>query len=85
MKKDNLEYWLTEHLHLSGVYWGLTALDLMNNVDALNKEEVVNHFKNSSKHKNQALLGSDTFKLVKIGVIEELNIQLDKHNCGLSY
>ncbi|RIB05542.1 terpenoid cyclases/protein prenyltransferase alpha-alpha toroid [Gigaspora rosea] len=42
-KKDDLEYWLTEHLRLSGVYWGLTALDLMNNVDALNKEEVVKY------------------------------------------
>ncbi|CAG8846617.1 667_t:CDS:2, partial [Gigaspora margarita] len=37
-KKDDLE---TKHLHLSGVYQGLTALDLMNNVDTLNKEEVV--------------------------------------------
>ncbi|CAG8626148.1 5443_t:CDS:2, partial [Scutellospora calospora] len=42
-KKDDLEYWLTEHLRLSGVYWGLTALDLMNNIDALKREDVVKY------------------------------------------
>ncbi|EXX77571.1 Bet2p [Rhizophagus irregularis DAOM 197198w] len=42
-KKDDLEYWLTEHLRLSGVYWGLTALDLLNSIDALKKEDVVKY------------------------------------------
>ncbi|KAJ3299152.1 hypothetical protein HK104_009946 [Borealophlyctis nickersoniae] len=40
-KKDELEYWVAEHLRLSGVYWAITALDLMNNLDALDKEEVI--------------------------------------------
>ncbi|KAI9146410.1 beta subunit of rab geranylgeranyltransferase [Paraphysoderma sedebokerense] len=40
-KRDDLEYWLTEHLRLNGVYWGLTALDLMNSRDTLNKDEVI--------------------------------------------
>ncbi|CAG8435033.1 7269_t:CDS:2 [Diversispora eburnea] len=42
-KKDDLEYWFTEHLRLSGVYWGLTALDLLKNVNMLNREDVVKY------------------------------------------
>ncbi|CAG8518352.1 4481_t:CDS:2 [Ambispora gerdemannii] len=50
-RRDDLEYWLTEHLRLSGVYWGLTALDLLNNVDALDREEVVKYVV-SCQHEN---------------------------------
>lgn len=34
-RKDELEYWLTEHLRLNGLYWGLTALHLLRHPDAL--------------------------------------------------
>lgn len=30
-----MDYWLTEHLRLNGVYWGLTALHLLGRPDAL--------------------------------------------------
>ncbi|KAJ3054174.1 hypothetical protein HK097_002496 [Rhizophlyctis rosea] len=39
--KDELEYWTGEHLRLSGVYWALTALDLMHSLEAFQKEEVL--------------------------------------------
>lgn len=42
-RKDDLEYWLTEHLRLNGLYWGLTALDLMNNLDALPRQDVIDY------------------------------------------
>ncbi len=42
-KRDDLTYHLTEHLRLSGVYWGLVALCLMGRQDALNKEEMVRY------------------------------------------
>lgn len=42
-RKDDLEYWLTEHLRLNGLYWGLTALDLMNNIDALPRQDVIDY------------------------------------------
>ncbi|CAG8927691.1 unnamed protein product [Penicillium salamii] len=41
-RKDELEYWLTEHLRLNGVYWGLTALHLLGHPDALPRDETVN-------------------------------------------
>lgn len=36
-----MEYWLTEHLRLNGIYWGLTALHLLNQPDALPRQEVI--------------------------------------------
>lgn len=40
-KRDELDYWLTEHLRLNGVYWGLTALHLLGRPDALPRGETI--------------------------------------------
>lgn len=40
-RKDEIQYWLTEHLRLNGVYWGLTALHLMGRPDALPRDETI--------------------------------------------
>ncbi|GFQ85454.1 geranylgeranyl transferase type-2 subunit beta [Trichonephila clavata] len=45
-KKDDYEYCITEYLRLSGMYWGLTALDLMGHLDKLDKESVIDFIKN---------------------------------------
>lgn len=50
-KKDEYEYWLTEHLRLNGLYWGLTALHLMGQPDALPRKEVID-FVLSCQHEN---------------------------------
>jgi geranylgeranyl transferase type-2 subunit beta len=42
-KQDDLEYWLTEHLRLQGIYWGITALDLMGHIDALPRDELIKY------------------------------------------
>lgn len=39
--RDELSYYYTEHLRMNGVYWGLTALALMNRQDALPREEMI--------------------------------------------
>lgn len=36
---------MTEHLRMSGMYWGLTAIDLMGQIDKTNKEEVLDFVK----------------------------------------
>lgn len=36
---------MTEHLRVSGMYWGLTALDIMGHLDRTNKDEVLNFIK----------------------------------------
>ncbi|KAJ3211422.1 hypothetical protein HDU67_004551 [Dinochytrium kinnereticum] len=40
-KKDELEYWMSEHLRLNGVYWGLTALALMKSETALGRDDLI--------------------------------------------
>ncbi|KAK0168901.1 hypothetical protein PV327_002659 [Microctonus hyperodae] len=39
--KDDYTYCMTEHLRMSGMYWGLTALDLMGHLDNTSKDEVL--------------------------------------------
>jgi len=39
--KDDLAYHMTAHLRLNAVYWGLTALCIMNRKDALDREEMI--------------------------------------------
>ncbi|KAF2395520.1 terpenoid cyclases/Protein prenyltransferase [Trichodelitschia bisporula] len=40
-RHDEFECWLTEHLRLNGLYWGLTALHLLGKPDALPRTEVL--------------------------------------------
>ncbi|KAJ9623738.1 Rab geranylgeranyltransferase [Knufia peltigerae] len=40
-RKDELDYWLTEHLRLNGVYWGLTALHLLGHPEALPRDKTI--------------------------------------------
>ena len=40
-QRDSLEYWATEHLRVSGLYWGVTALALLGRVDALPRDAVI--------------------------------------------
>lgn len=39
--KDAIEYVLTDHLRLSGMYWGLTSLDLLGKLDVVNADEII--------------------------------------------
>lgn len=40
-RRDELDYWLTEHLRLNGVYWGLTALHLLGYPESLPRDETI--------------------------------------------
>lgn len=40
-KEDQIEYWLSEHLRLSGLYWGLNSLHLLGRPDGLPREEII--------------------------------------------
>lgn len=40
-KVRDYEFWLTEHLRLNGIYWGLTALFILDTPDSLNSKEVI--------------------------------------------
>ncbi|KAL0367103.1 UNVERIFIED_CONTAM: Geranylgeranyl transferase type-2 subunit beta 1 [Sesamum radiatum] len=40
-KKDDFESVVMEHLRVNGAYWGLTTLDILGKLDAVNQDEVV--------------------------------------------
>ncbi|XP_043278864.1 geranylgeranyl transferase type-2 subunit beta isoform X2 [Venturia canescens] len=39
--KDDYIYFMTEHLRVSGIFWSLTALDVMGELDRMSKDEVL--------------------------------------------
>ncbi|KAG7442989.1 rab geranylgeranyltransferase [Guyanagaster necrorhizus] len=41
--KDDLAYHLTAHLRMNAIYWGLTALCIMDHQDALDREEMIEY------------------------------------------
>ncbi|CCF56338.1 hypothetical protein KAFR_0B00380 [Kazachstania africana CBS 2517] len=40
-RHEDYEYWLSEHLRLNGVYWGLTALCILDAKDTFNRTEII--------------------------------------------
>uniref|UniRef100_A0A4W3IJH9 Geranylgeranyl transferase type-2 subunit beta n=1 Tax=Callorhinchus milii TaxID=7868 RepID=A0A4W3IJH9_CALMI len=48
-KKDDYEYCMSEYLRMSGIYWGLTVIDLMGQLHRMNKEEIL-QFVKSCQH-----------------------------------
>ena len=38
---ETYEYQMTEHLRLSGIYWGLTAMSLLKSEDQMNPDKIV--------------------------------------------
>ena len=39
------EFVMTEHFRMSGIYWGLTAIDLLDKTDLMQKSEIVDFVK----------------------------------------
>lgn len=73
-RKDELDYWLTEHLRLNGVYWGLTALHLLGHPDALPRDEAID-FVLSCQHENGgfgAAPGHDAHMLSTVSAVQIL-------------
>jgi len=42
-KKDNFEYWVTEHLRVSGIYWALGAMDVLQSLEQMDKDEIIQY------------------------------------------
>ncbi|KAI0146686.1 prenyltransferase and squalene oxidase [Pestalotiopsis sp. NC0098] len=73
-KKDEYEYWLTEHLRMNGLYWGLTALHLLQHPDALPRDETID-FVLSCQHENGgfgAAPGHDAHMLSTVSAVQIL-------------
>ncbi|PWY67756.1 beta subunit of rab geranylgeranyltransferase [Aspergillus eucalypticola CBS 122712] len=73
-RRDELEYWLTEHLRLNGVYWGLTALHLLGRPDVLPREDTID-FVLSCQRENGgfgAAPGHDAHMLYTVSAVQIL-------------
>lgn len=73
-KKDEYDYWLTEHLRLNGLYWGLNALHLLGHPEALPRDETIN-FVLSCQHENGgfgAAPGHDAHMLSTVSAVQIL-------------
>lgn len=73
-RKDEYEYWLTEHLRLNGVYWGLVALHLLGHPDALPRNETID-FVLSCQHESGgfgAAPGHDAHMLYTVSAVQIL-------------
>ncbi|KAI4865155.1 geranylgerany transferase type II beta subunit [Hypoxylon rubiginosum] len=73
-RKDEYDYWLTEHLRLNGLYWGLTALHLLRHPDALPRDKTID-FVLSCQHENGgfgAAPGHDAHMLYTVSALQIL-------------
>ncbi|XP_010168557.1 geranylgeranyl transferase type-2 subunit beta [Antrostomus carolinensis] len=73
-KKDDYEYCMSEYLRMSGVYWGLTAMDLMGQLHRMNKEEILEFIK-SCQHECggiSASIGHDPHLLYTLSAVQIL-------------
>lgn len=57
LTQQNYEYWLSEHLRVNGLYWGTTALLVLNEVTILPQNEVID-FVMSCFHVKQGGFGA---------------------------
>lgn len=44
-QEDDYEYCMTEFLRMSGIYWGVTALDIMGQLDRLDRKSIIEFVK----------------------------------------
>jgi len=73
-QKDDYNYWLTEHLRLNGLYWGLTALHTLGHPEALPRDETID-FVLSCQHENGgfgAAPGHDAHMLSTVSAVQIL-------------
>ncbi|KAF4835536.1 Geranylgeranyl transferase type-2 subunit beta [Colletotrichum tropicale] len=73
-RKDEYDYWLTEHLRLNGLYWGLTALHLLGHPNALPRAETID-FVLSCQHESGgfgAAPGHDAHMLYTVSAVQIL-------------
>jgi hypothetical protein len=59
-KSRDLEYYLSQHLRVSGVYWALTCLDLVDRLDELPSEVGIIVHTLCGNHKIYLVVGNHT-------------------------
>ncbi|MED6267967.1 hypothetical protein CHARACLAT_017491 [Characodon lateralis] len=73
-KKDDYEYTLSEYLRMSGIYWGLTVMDLMGQLQRMNQQEITDFIK-ACQHECggiSASIGHDPHLLYTLSAVQIL-------------
>uniref|UniRef100_A0A668ADW7 Geranylgeranyl transferase type II subunit beta n=1 Tax=Myripristis murdjan TaxID=586833 RepID=A0A668ADW7_9TELE len=73
-KKDDYEYTLSEYLRMSGIYWGLTVMDLMGQLPRMNRQEITDFIK-ACQHECggiSASIGHDPHLLYTLSAVQIL-------------
>jgi len=76
-KKNDYEYVMSEYLRMSGVYWCLTAMDIVNELDRLNKSDIIDFVMNSFDEKSGgfgASIGYDPHVLHTLSAVQILTM-----------
>uniref|UniRef100_A0A8C5I2V7 Geranylgeranyl transferase type-2 subunit beta n=1 Tax=Gouania willdenowi TaxID=441366 RepID=A0A8C5I2V7_GOUWI len=73
-KKDDYEYTLSEYLRMSGVYWGLTVMDLMSQLSRMNRSEIIDFIKDCQHECGgvSASIGHDPHLLYTLSAVQIL-------------
>ena len=75
-KKDDYEYCMSEYLRMSGIYWGLTVMDLIRQLHCMNREEILTFIK-SCQHECggiSASIGHDLHLLYTLSAVQILTL-----------
>lgn len=72
------EYTLSEYLRMSGIYWGLTVMDLMGQLPRMNRQEIID-FITACQHECggiSASIGHDPHLLYTLSAIQVTAVDL---------
>lgn len=71
------EYTLSEYLRMSGIYWGLTVMDLMGQLPRMNRQEIID-FITACQHECggiSASIGHDPHLLYTLSAIQVTTVE----------
>lgn len=72
------EYTLSEYLRMSGIYWGLTVMDLMGQLPRMNQQEIID-FITACQHECggiSASIGHDPHLLYTLSAIQVITVDI---------
>ncbi|KAJ2945794.1 hypothetical protein O0L34_g4699 [Tuta absoluta] len=75
LNKDDYEYCMTEYLRMSGIYWSLTAMELMDQSSRMPKEDIIEFIKSCQDNESggiSASLGHDPHMLYTLSAVQVL-------------
>lgn len=80
------EYTLSEYLRMSGIYWGLTVMDLMGQLPRMNRQEIIDFIK-ACQHECggiSASIGHDPHLLYTLSAVQVIQKRVGIESDGVT-